>query len=158
MWQWRYGLFRRPFAPAYSQYRPSYERYSYLGLHPMLLGALSGLLIWIGNSAVLLGREVGPALWMRQLLSSLSGFEWPAEAWEEMATFHLGGLLGNELLFRCYEWLAAATIARRLEGPRAPAVQLERERSRAKLGRSPPPAAWLAVQLASEGDLFTKYA
>ena len=77
-----------------------------------------------------------------------------------MATFHLGGLLGNELLFRCYEWLAAASIARREkeEGPRTAALHLERERARAKLGRCPPPNAWLAAQLASEGDLYTKYA
>ena len=82
--QWRYGLFRRPFAPAFARYGPSYACYSYFGLHPMLLGALSGVLIWVGNAAVLLGRDVGPAFWIRQLLSSVSGTEWAPEAWEEV--------------------------------------------------------------------------
>ena len=50
----------------------------------MLLGALSGVLIWVGNAAVLLGRDVGPAFWIRQFLSSVSNTEWAAEAWEEV--------------------------------------------------------------------------
>lgn len=33
-----------------------------------------------------------------------------AHEWEEMATFHLFGLLGNGLLFFCYEWISAREV------------------------------------------------
>lgn len=36
--------------------------------HPIVLGALSGLWFWLGNSAIFTGREIGVAAWMRRAL------------------------------------------------------------------------------------------
>ena len=126
-----------------------------------MLGALSGAAFWIGNSAVLLGRDVGFACWIRQLLSHVSGSELPGEAWDEMATFHLGGFMGNEMLFRCYEWIAAAQLARNVDAPRAQTKVLPKRSPKAEAypeAERCPPSAWLAMQLARESDVFTKYA
>ena len=75
--------------------------------HPLLLAALSGGFYWLGNSAILFGRRVGLPLWLRRA----AGLPATAEnAFEEMATFHLFGLMGNELLWRGYEWVAVQEV------------------------------------------------
>ena len=80
--------------------------------HPFNVAAISGAAFWVGNSAIIVGRDYGLAYWLRDLLSSLlarlSLAEAPlrSEAWEEMATFHIFGMLGNHMLFRTYEWIA----------------------------------------------------
>lgn len=76
--------------------------------HPLVLGVLSGSMYWAGNTGVLFGREVGPTMWARKLMGALAGRQLAPTFFEEMALFHVGTLLGNEMLFRCYEWLAAA--------------------------------------------------
>jgi hypothetical protein len=77
-------------------------------VHPLLLGVLSGSGYWIGNTGILLGRDVYLTLWTRQLLSFLLRTPLSPNAWEEMALFHLGTLVGNEMLFRCWEWVVCA--------------------------------------------------
>lgn len=109
-------------------------------LHPLFVACLSALPYWVGNSGLIFGRHAGIALWIRNsgllelslipvakraiaLLSSaglVSGVvtmgvggasgALASEVWEEMASFHLFGLLGNEMLWRGYEWLAVAEL------------------------------------------------
>ena len=75
--------------------------------HPLLLGASAGLFYWIGNSAIFTGAHRGLAVWMRHLLERLLGIaSLPPEDFEEMACFHLFGMMGNACLFRAYKWLA----------------------------------------------------
>lgn len=80
--------------------------------HPLLVGALSGFFFWIGNTGIILGRHVGLARWLRDALGALAGGGQPLweEAWEEMATFHLFGLIGNDMLWRSYEWVALSEV------------------------------------------------
>ena len=82
-------------------------------LHPLYGAVLSGIWFWIGNSQIFVGRECGLALWMRSLAGHLAGraSPFPSEYWEEMAIFHLFGLVGNDLLFRAYEWIALQEAA-----------------------------------------------
>ena len=84
--------------------------------HPLLIGMLCGFVYWIGNSAILIGTEAGLALWSHTILQAvcrLVGLIPPdgmlhRGAFEEMACFHLFGMLGNEMLFRAFWWLAKA--------------------------------------------------
>ena len=86
--------------------------------HPLLVGALSGLVFWFGNSGLLMGAETGLTYWTHAALEALcraagllpEGARLWQGAFEEMACFHLFGLLGNEMLFRVYRWLAAAEV------------------------------------------------
>ena len=41
--------------------------------HPLVLGTLSGVFYWLGNSGILLGRHTGLALWGRKALAWLCG-------------------------------------------------------------------------------------
>lgn len=75
--------------------------------HPLLLAALSGFFYWLGNSAIIFGRHMGLPLWLR---NATIGNSMPATTFEEMATFHLFGLVGNELLWRGYEWVAVEEV------------------------------------------------
>ena len=60
-----------------------------------------------GRSPVALALEES----LRDAIGATIGNErmWE-EAWEEMATFHLFGVLGNDLLWRGYEWVALTEI------------------------------------------------
>ena len=90
--------------------------------HPVLLAAIAGAVFWVGNTGIILGRKQGLTLWIRQGVSTAinwatggqavgGGSELVSEtAWEEMATFHLFGVLGNDWLWRGYEWVALAEI------------------------------------------------
>lgn len=90
--------------------------------HPVLLAAIAGAVFWVGNTGIILGRKQGLTLWIRQGVSAAinwatggqavgGGSELVSEtAWEEMATFHLFGVLGNDWLWRGYEWVALAEI------------------------------------------------
>ena len=79
--------------------------------HPLCLGVVAGAFFWAGNSGIILGRNDGLARWLRDFISAiLPGENLWEEAWEEMATFHLFGLLGNDLLWRSYEWIAAQEV------------------------------------------------
>jgi len=82
--------------------------------HPLLMGALCGFIFWFGNSAILFGAKTGLTYWSHysvQALCRLTGIL-PAGgllhqgAFEEMACFHFYGMLGNDMLFRAYTWLA----------------------------------------------------
>ena len=77
-----------------------------------------GLVFWFGNSGLLMGAETGLTHWTHAALEALcraagllpEGARLWQGAFEEMACFHLFGLLGNEMLFRVYRWLAAAEV------------------------------------------------
>lgn len=84
-------------------------------VHPVALGALAFVPYWLGNSGIVFGCEVGIPLWVRAGLQSIRGMlgysgPLPSSAFEEMATFHAFGMLGNDLLWRSYEWLALAEL------------------------------------------------
>ena len=74
--------------------------------HPVHIATLSGIFFWVGNSGIIVGRDGGVAKWMRDGISYLLGYTIAREGWEEMATFHLFGMFGNDWLFRFYEWVA----------------------------------------------------
>ena len=76
--------------------------------HPIVLGVLSGSAYWIGNTGIYFGKERLLTLWTRNLLSFILQRTVTSNEWEEMALFHLGTLVGNEMLFRCWIWVAAA--------------------------------------------------
>lgn len=111
------------------------RRHSLRWPHPLCLMCAVGLPFWIGNAGVLCGRQAGPTHWIRLALPRLldgEDAEWLN--WDEMATFHVFGCLGNELLWRAFAKLAAA----------------ERDAAAAR-GRDPttgsPPAGWLEAAL-----------
>jgi len=94
--------------------------------HPLLLAAISGSVFWVGNTGIILGRHAGLARWIRHAIGALVPIT-ESEAWEEMATFHIFGLLGNDLLWRGYEWVAVTEVrieaaARRAAAPEAAAL------------------------------------
>lgn len=168
----RYGLWRQPFAPADTERVGSptsvirgraartgrggrggewrYGEFSWCGLHPVLLGALSGIPIWAGNSAVVFGRHTGFALWSRTLVSYASqltgGGALAPEAFDEMATFHFFGMLGFELLFRCYDWIGEHQKVGERRAVQAYPVQVVS----CPGGGDLPPSAWLAMRLVRE--------
>ena len=120
-------------------------------VHPLGLIALSGVWFWMGNSAVLLGNRVGVPVWIRGALSRLSGIALRDSHWEEMATFHFGGLLGNAMLFIGYEWCALAELgeARALEQAGATALL------KPALGHAPAGNPELASDSASDASADT---
>lgn len=89
-----------------------------VGWHPLYRAALSGVWFWLGNSGIILGNEVGLPVWSRAALSWVLGRPVPPSAWEEMAVFHVFGMLGNHWIFAAYEWVALAE-AREAKEPMA---------------------------------------
>lgn len=77
-------------------------------VHPIVLGVISGSAYWVGNTGIYFGKDVLLTLWTRNVLSFLIGRNVSSNEWEEMALFHMGTLIGNEMLFRCWIWVAAA--------------------------------------------------
>ena len=79
-------------------------RYQLSAWHPLRLAVLASVPFWVGNVGILCGKRAGPAAW-----GASATPDWLH--WEEMATFHICGLLGNECLFRSYRWLAMEEAA-----------------------------------------------
>jgi len=69
--------------------------------HPLCQAIVAAVPFWVGNAGILLGRSAGPAAWLNCILPTW----WQ---WEEMATFHVFGGIGNELLWRAFAWMAEA--------------------------------------------------
>ena len=72
--------------------------------HPLSLAVASAVPFWVGNAAIICGVGAGPAAWLRAVVPAAWG-------WEEMATFHTCGLVGNEMLWAAWRWLAEAEAA-----------------------------------------------
>eukprot|EP00520_Triparma_pacifica_P018648 CAMPEP_0118664696 /NCGR_PEP_ID=MMETSP0785-20121206/18173_1 /TAXON_ID=91992 /ORGANISM="Bolidomonas pacifica, Strain CCMP 1866" /LENGTH=341 /DNA_ID=CAMNT_0006558665 /DNA_START=158 /DNA_END=1180 /DNA_ORIENTATION=- len=90
-----------------TSYRPTGSA-KFLRFHPIVLGVLSGAGYWIGNTGIIFGTDSFFVYWSRELLSFIFRRRVTRNEWEEMAFFHLGTLVGNEILFRCWCWIAAA--------------------------------------------------
>jgi len=69
--------------------------------HPIFLGVAAALPFWVGNAGILCGRRSGPAAWLHRVVPAW----WH---WEEMATFHVCGLVGNDMLWRAFLWMATS--------------------------------------------------
>jgi len=76
--------------------------------HALCVAALSGVWFWLGNSAIIFGRDRGLPRWIRSFVEHVFALKQPIPSvyWEEMAVFHVFGVAGNEWLFRGYEWIA----------------------------------------------------
>lgn len=72
--------------------------------HPLSIAVASAVPFWVGNAAIICGVSAGPAAWLRAVVPA-------AWVWEEMATFHTCGLVGNEMLWAAWGWLAEAEAA-----------------------------------------------
>jgi len=100
-----------------------------LPCHALFGAAVSGVWFWLGNSAIIVGRDEGLALWIRRLASAALRLDpegrdpqggVPPTFFEEMAVFHIFGIVGNELLFRSYEWVALSEVGLTHSRPSSP--------------------------------------
>jgi hypothetical protein len=128
--------------------------------HNVLLGAMCGLVFWVGNSAILVGANSGLTYWSHYAVQALwrrvgllaPGAVLPRGAFEEMACFHFYGMLGNEMLFRAFAWLAvteAQAVSRAPQQAR-PRVSSEGRAEAPRADRSPA-AARRGVAAAAPG-------
>ncbi|GMH86629.1 hypothetical protein TrVE_jg10691 [Triparma verrucosa] len=106
--------------------------------HPLILGVLSGSAYWVGNTGIYFGKDVLLTLWTRNALSFFIGRAVSSNEWEEMALFHLGTLVGNEMLFRCWVWVAAAE------------AQAKQSEGKSERDNKNEPRAWLKEVLLQE--------
>ena len=91
--------------------------------HPLCAMCAVALPFWVGNAGVLCGRRVGPTAWLADALRAGAGDVVSATLnWDELATFHVFGAAGNELLWRAFAWLAAQEAAAARSDPRAAAA------------------------------------
>jgi len=74
--------------------------------------------------APLLAHLLRPHISVCRLCASLSFYSGgvPSTFFEEMAVFHTFGIVGNEFLFRAYEWIALHEAGLLLSPPLSPAI------------------------------------
>lgn len=127
--------------------------------HPILVGALCGLVFWVGNSAILVGANSGLTYWSHYFVQALwrrvgllsPGAELHQGAFEEMACFHFYGMLGNEMLFRAFTWLVTTEARAVARSPHQARSRYTGEVVEASRADRPPTAKRMGATAAPSG-------